>query len=126
MIRKALVLIILAICTISAFARNPGIDGSRCVSDSVDEHTVTLTNNCSEKVFVIWCGDLKYSKDNCGDYADGGFYTHSNNILPDSSISFEVKDGGSYTYGACMGGISFGKKGYFEDYPNGRYTCLAQ
>ena len=125
MLKKLFIGTVCLLSCVNLFAQNPGTDASDCVRQSVNGYKVTLTNVCSEKIFVIYCGNLRWSNSGCGDYEGGGYYTHSNNIQPGGSTWFDLKDNGRYAYGACYGSISFGKKGYFEDYPNGNYECLA-
>lgn len=103
-----------------ALAKNPGRSASACVRANGS----TVTNNCSEKVFVIWCGDLKYSKKKCGDGPNGGFYTHSENLQPGQSKTLEIIPGGTFKYASCIGSISFGNEGAYTDTSNGSYHCL--
>ena len=121
MVRKLLVagLLLLAMGGV-AEAKNPGKSADRCVTAS----GVTITNNCSEQVFILWCGDLKYSNQRCGDGPKGGFYTHSDNLRPGQSKELAIKPNGGYNYASCYGGISFGNDGEYRDYPNGNYDCL--
>ncbi|MBN1839453.1 MAG: hypothetical protein JW802_05355 [Campylobacterales bacterium] len=106
--------------TSQALAKNPGKSASSCVNVV----GTTITNNCSQNVFVIWCGDLKYSSKRCGDGPNGGFYTHSDNFKPGQSKTLEVKPGKTYRYASCFGKISFGNNGMYTDSPNGSYRCL--
>jgi hypothetical protein len=120
---KAILAVLLLAVGLNAQARNPGESAQSCVNaESGGGGKVTFTNNCSEKVFVIWCGDLKYTKKRCGDGPKGGFYTHSNNIGPGDDVTTHVN--GQYRYAACKGSISFGNDGEYEDNANGGFRCL--
>ncbi len=120
---KLFLAVLLLALSVNAQARNPGESAQRCVSASSDSKgKVTFENNCGEKVFVLWCGDLKYSKQRCGDGPKGGFYTHSNNIPAGGEVTTVVN--GRYRYAACKGGISFGNDGEYDDNPDGSYRCL--
>lgn len=101
---------------------NPGKSAMDCVSASREGKDVKFSNSCGHKVFVVWCGDMQYSKSRCGDGPKGNsFYTHSNNISPNSSIYARAI--GEYRYAACVGGIAFGKSG-IQDRPDGTFACL--
>ncbi len=113
---------LLMVVAVNAHARNPGESAQRCVDASEKNGRVTLTNTCNKQIFVLYCGDLKYSKKGCGEGPKGGFYTHSNNVQPGASTDFVVE--GRYRYAACVGGISFGNSGEYEDFPNGSFRCL--
>jgi hypothetical protein len=109
----------------NAHARNPGESAQNCVhAESGRDGDIKLTNTCREQIFVMWCGDQKYTKKRCGDGPRGGFYTHSDNIDPGGETTAHVRDGGSFKYGACKGSISFGNDGEYKDGPNGQYRCL--
>ncbi|QKO23273.1 hypothetical protein [Rhodoferax sp. BAB1] len=112
----------LLVVTVNAHARNPGENAQRCVDVSERNGRVTFTNTCNKQIFVIWCGDLKYTKKRCGDGPKGGFYTHSDNLRPGAEKEIVVE--GQYRYAACVGGISFGNSGEYEDDARGRYRCL--
>lgn len=108
-------------------AGNPGKNAMSCVSASTNSKTynnLIFKNRCSYKVFVVWCGDLKSSKKRCRGGSNYGFYTHSTNMKAYSSKKTSIKKGGSYSYAACKGGISFGSKGIKHPAnKNGRFTC---
>jgi len=104
--------------SLNLFAGNPGESAINCVSTSQKADNFTFKNNCGYKIFVLWCGDLKYSKKKCGD--GKGYYTQSQNIGAYDSDTTYVK--GHIKYAACKGTIGFGRKG-FKDYPNGSYIC---
>lgn len=117
----------------AAFAKNPGESAAECVTVSRggdDNSAVTFTNRCNEKIFVLWCGQLKYSSKQCGEgpkdagkgLSSAGFYTHSTNIEPGKSSTAHVK--GQYHHAACKGGISFGNDGHYTDDAAGGYRCL--
>lgn len=114
--------VILLGVSVSAHARNPGENAMRCVDVNEIGGRVTFTNTCNKQIFVIWCGELKYSKKRCGDGPKGGFYTHSTNLKPGDDN--EVAVDGQYRYAACVGGISFGNSGEYEDDSRGRFRCL--
>lgn len=94
----------------------------RCVSVSREKEDLAFTNTCGVQIFVVWCGNLKYSKQQCGDGPAGNsFYTHSVNVGPgDKQYARGV---GDYHYAACEGGIGFGKD-EIQDRPDGTYTCV--
>ena len=119
---KTFIAVLLLAISFNAQAKNPGESAQRCVDASSSNGKVTFTNNCGEKVFVIWCGDLTYSKKRCGDGPKGGFYTQSSNIDDGESKTTEIK--GQYSYAACKGSISFGNDGEYEDNARGGYRCL--
>jgi hypothetical protein len=107
----------------NASAANPGKSAMDCVSAARDKNDVVFTNNCGSKVFVVWCGEMKYSKQRCGDGPKGNsFYTHSNNIEAGKSIRANGIQ--EYRYAACHGGIAFGKD-EIQDRPDGSFTCIA-
>lgn len=100
----------------------PGESAQSCVNARTNGDTLTFTNNCSEHVFVLWCGDLKYTKKKCGDGPSGGYYTQSENIPPGKESTTTIN--GQYHYAACKGGISFGNDGNYKDHSDGTITCL--
>ena len=91
-----------------------------CVKITRDNEAVIFKNICEHKIYVIYCGDLKYSNRKCGDGSKGEYYTHGVNIHPNSSI----RAVGKINWGACFGGIGFVNNKNYKDYPDGRYTCL--
>lgn len=117
----------------SAYAKNPGVPASDCVVVSrggSDNSTVKFSNRCNEKIFVIWCGNLKHTSKECGDgpkdvgkgLKSAGFFTHSANIEAGGSTTTQVK--GQFRYAACKGGISFGNDGEYTDDASGGFRCL--
>ena len=108
--------------SLNAYAKNPGESAQSCVDASSGNGKVTFTNNCGERVFVIWCGDLKYSQKRCGDGPRGGFYTQSVNIDAGGTSTADIN--GQYHYADCKGSISFGNDGEYEDNANGGFRCL--
>jgi hypothetical protein len=101
---------------------NPGEDAMRCINASANGDRIKFKNNCGYKVFVVWCGKLKYSKKRCGDGPRNSYYTNSNNIDAYGSTSASIS--GNYSYAACKGGISFGNKGIDADADDdGSYIC---
>jgi hypothetical protein len=107
---------------ISGAAGNPGRSAMECVTPSRDKGDVVFHNQCDYKIFVVWCGDLKYSKKRCGDGPAGSsFYTHSNNIAPGGTM--HAWGVGDYKFAACEGGIAF-DKAPIQDQPDGSFACL--
>lgn len=120
--KKKLILmsaVTLLVCSSSAFA-NPGRPATVCLERSRSGDSVKFENTCGEKIFVMYCGDLKHSNQNCGDGPNGGYYTHTQNIAPYSSVTVQTK--GKIYSGSCYGGVSFGKD-EFSDSPNGDFIC---
>jgi hypothetical protein len=107
---------------LAAAAGNPGRSAMECVTATREQDNVAFHNTCAFKIFVVWCGELKYSKKRCGDGPAGNsFYTHSNNVEPGATMrAFGV---GSYRFAACEGGIAFDKKP-IQDQPDGSFTCV--
>jgi hypothetical protein len=101
---------------------NPGEPAMQCVRTQGADGKVIFSNICDQKIFIIYCGDLKYSKQRCGNGPNGGFYTHSRNLEPGQSYDEAID--GQYSFAACVGGISFGNDGEYTDEPNGNFTCL--
>ncbi len=101
---------------------NTGREAMRCVSVVREKEDLAFNNTCNIQIFVVWCGDLKYSNKHCGDGPAGNsFYTHSTNVMPgDKQYARGV---GDYHYAACEGGISFGKD-EIQDRPDGTFTCV--
>ncbi|MES3020696.1 MAG: hypothetical protein V4857_03825 [Pseudomonadota bacterium] len=121
---RLLIAALLFVLSFNVHAKNPGEGAQSCVNASSSGGKVTFTNNCGVKVFVLWCGDLSYSKKKCGDGPKGGHYTQSANIdVGDESVA-TVK--GHYEYNACKGSIGFGNDGYYEDSSSGAVRCLAR
>lgn len=107
----------------AAAAGNTGKSAMECVTATRDKTDVVFLNNCGGKVFVVWCGELKYSKKRCGDGPVGNsFYTHSNNIAAGATLRASGVVGG-YRYAACEGGIGF-DKAPIQDEPDGSFTCV--
>ena len=110
-----------------SYAKNPGTSAMNCVSVSTNGQkydNLIFKNNCSTKIFVVWCGDLRSSKKECGDGYKGTFYTHSKNIAANSKRTTTLNGGGSYRYAACIGRIGFGSKGITHpSNGNGSFTC---
>lgn len=112
--------------TLSCIAGSADASVEHCVqigNRSTDE--VRFVNVCNEKIFVIYCGSLKYDKRHCGEGPGGGYHTHSFILQPNADRSIMVK--GPYRYGVCAGGIDFGGRGkYYLDASDGTYECLAR
>lgn len=110
-------------------AKNPGESAMDCLEVKGSSDKVTFRNHCGGRIFVIWCGELKYSKKRCGDgpkkagngVATAGFYTHSFNM--DAATEREETIAGEYRYAACKGGISFGNDGEYRDDADGSFVC---
>ncbi len=107
----------------SAYAGNPGQSANNCTRAESSGGTISFINECGEIVFVIWCGDLQYTRKRCGDGPGGGYYTHSRNIGAGGSYSVNGVEG-NLSWGSCLGGISFGHDKY-TDTSSGSYECLA-
>jgi hypothetical protein len=103
---------------------NTGRKAMECVSVNREGKDVAFTNTCATPLFVVWCGDMKYTKQRCGDGPAGNsFYTHSNNVKPGETVYARAI--GEYRYAACEGGISFGKD-EIKDQPDGSFVCIAR
>lgn len=135
MIRRAGIALAFCATVVSfdAHAKNPGQPASDCVvvgRGGTDNSTVKFSNRCGEKIFVIWCGQLKHTNKQCGEGPkdagkagkSAGFYTHSANIEPGGSTTMQAK--GQFRYAACKGGISFGNDGEYTDDASGGFRCL--
>jgi hypothetical protein len=107
------------------YAGNPGINAMECVKASTNsKNKLTFKNSCDYKVFVVWCGNLKYSKKTCGKGKKDSFYTHSRNLAPYKDYSTTLKNNANYKYAVCKGGIGFGSKGIVHKAnDNGKFTC---
>ena len=105
-----------------AFALPVGSDAKDCMQVHTGQDSVQLANHCGAPVFILWCGELRYSKERCGDGKNGGFYTHSANVPPGDRKRLDVK--GRIQWAACAGKIGFGNDRNFEDQGNGAYRCL--
>ncbi|MDI1338184.1 hypothetical protein [Polaromonas sp.] len=120
--RYLLVLALAFLVTGASAAGNSGRSAMDCVSASRDKQDIVFRNSCDYKVFVVWCGEQKYTKKKCGDGPAGNsFYTHSNNIEASSSIRASGMQ--EYRYAACEGGIGFGKS-EIRDSPDGSFQCV--
>lgn len=125
--KYVMVFISVMMFNINLYAGNPGKSAMNCVSahtNSKNSNNLVFKNQCSYQVFVVWCGDLKYSKKECGDGPKNTYYTQSANISGYDETSTSLKKGGSYSYAACKGKISFGSKGIkHPSENNGRFRC---
>ena len=120
---KLLLTFILTLGSLSAYAGNPGKSAMNCIEVSNSSDDVIFKNTCNYKVFLVWCGDLTYTRKRCGDGPRDSFYTQSDNLGPYDTKKTSVK--GSYKYAACKGSIGFGSKGI--EHPNsdrGRFRCV--
>ncbi|MBK8188201.1 MAG: hypothetical protein IPK77_13640 [Cellvibrio sp.] len=123
------ILALFIVFSLQAYADNPGKSAHLCVTAGEGNPQpngieIAVENDCGAPVFILYCGELEFSSDRCGDGPDGGYYTHSSNIDEGEETNFRIEDGGSYSFGACYGQISFVNGGTYTDEPNGRYTCL--
>ncbi|MBE9515356.1 MAG: hypothetical protein IME93_00110 [Proteobacteria bacterium] len=101
---------------------NPGKSAMDCVRASTDGEELTFKNRCGKRIFVVWCGNLKYSKKRCGDGPKNSYYTKSANIDAYGKNSTLIK--GRYQYAACVGRIGFGTKGIKASANNnGSFRC---
>ncbi|MFO6424826.1 hypothetical protein [Motilimonas sp. KMU-193] len=122
-------LLTLAFPVASVHAGNPGKSAMECIkvlTNAQSMDNLVFENHCNHEVFVVWCGELKYSKKKCGEGSKNSFYTHSVNIEANKQASTTIKSQGSFRYAACIGGIGFGSKGI--DHPataGGHFTCTA-
>jgi hypothetical protein len=102
---------------------NSGQSAMECVSPSRDKGDVVFKNTCNYKIFVVWCGEQKYTKKRCGDGPQGNsYYTHSDNVGPGADK--RVSGIQEYKYAACEGSIGFGKS-EIKDSPDGSFRCVA-
>jgi hypothetical protein len=105
-----------------------GASAANCVavSRAAGSDRATLTNNCGRNIFLIYCGELKYSSARCG--RDSNYFTHSYNMKPgEISQTKELvltSPTANFLFGACYGQISFGNDGDFKAWANGSYACL--
>ena len=121
--------IILLGVTISAHAqRNPGQSAMQCVDATERNGEVFFTNTCNQDIFVVWCFTGTDARGRCGNGPAGGgssgYYVRSRNIEPGSTSGAGIDKGGRLRYAACVGKISFGNEGHFEDDSNGGFRCL--
>lgn len=120
--RYLLAMLLAFFVTGASAAGNPGRSAMECVSASRDKQDIVFRNSCNYKVFVVWCGEQKYTKKKCGDGPAGNsFYTHSNNIEAGSSTRASGIQ--EYRYAVCEGGIGFGKA-EIKDSPDGSFQCI--
>lgn len=123
-------LLLAAIASLAALAGAPaqasgntGRSAMDCVDARRDKGDIVFHNTCSHKIFVVWCGQLKYSKKRCGDGPAGNsYYTHSTNVSPGGTARASGVEG-NYRYAACEGGIAFGKD-EIQDRPDGSFVCV--
>jgi len=117
----------LMFASINLFAGNPGKKAMNCLSVSSNSEkfdNLVFKNRCTYRIFVAWCGDLKYTKKRCGEGPRNTFYTQSANIAPNSKKTTTIKRGGSYAYAACRGSISFGSNGIkHPTSKRGQFAC---
>ena len=113
--------------SVEVHAGNPGKSAMNCIRASTNSNSsdnLVFENRCGYQVFVVWCGDLRWSKNECGDGKNGNFYTQSANISPYDEKTTTLKSGGRYQYAACEGRISFGTDGIEHPrYDNGSFRC---
>ncbi len=120
--------IFISVFYINAWAGNPGKDAIDCITASTNSKSTSnlvFENRCGYKVFVVWCGELKWSKKRCGDGPRNTYYTQSANIKPYGKKYTTLKRRGGYSYAACQGSIGFGSKGIVHPASrNGSYRCV--
>lgn len=109
-----------------AQAGNPGQDAMHCLEVSMEQSSnstrIYFNNICDYKIFVVWCGDVKYSNRKCGSLEQ--YFTHSTNIKPHQTEGAVIEINGDIKYAACVGGIGFGSKGiYHPSIEKGKYAC---
>ena len=121
---KKIIAAFLLLLGFSAHAKNPGESAMHCVQALPGNGEVTIVNNCGEKVFVIYCGDLKYAKKRCGEGSNGGYYTHSQNIAAGTEGKIHVR--GGYRYFSCKGAIGFGNGGTYRETSVDSVECLVR
>lgn len=114
------VMLLTLVFSSTAMAKNPGKSADYCVRSM----GTTITNYCSEKVFIIWCGDMQDSDQQCGSGPKGAYYTHSSNLNPGQREDLKIKPRGNFEFASCFGVTSFGKDKEYKDMPNGDYQCL--
>ncbi|BEP92690.1 hypothetical protein GmRootA79_10740 [Acidovorax sp. A79] len=119
---KTIIAVVLLFVGISAHAKNPGESAMHCIEAKSGNGEVIFVNNCGEKVFVIYCGDLKYAKKRCGDGSNGGYYTHSQNIAAGAEGKIHIQ--GRYRYFSCKGSIGFGNGGTYRETGTDSVECL--
>jgi hypothetical protein len=119
---KKIIFAFLFCAAFNAHAKNPGESAMHCLEARAGNEEVLFSNSCGEKVFLIYCGDLKYSRKRCGDGAGGGYYTHSQNISPGERGKIHVQ--GRYRYFSCKGSISFGNGGTYREIGTDSVECL--
>lgn len=103
-----------------------GSSAANCVAQSRSGDKVMLTNNCGRNIFIIYCGELKYSNSRCG--RDKNYFTHSANSKPGEISQVwsttVVSPTSELRWGACFGQIGFGNDGDFQAWADGSYACL--
>ena len=123
----SVIFVILMLGSFNVMAGNPGENAMRCISVSTNSSNydnLKFKNTCRYKVFIVWCGSLKYSKKTCG--SGSNYYTHSANIEGRGSKTTTIRRGsnGSFRYAACKGGIGFSSKGIkHPSSDRGTYVC---
>lgn len=119
------IIVMIILSSITLFAGNPGVSAMNCINASINSNNkVTLKNSCNYKVFVLWCGEQKFSKKTCGEGGNNSFYTHSRNLNPGRGVTISLKANANYKYAACQGGIGFGSKGIVHNNSDhGRFSC---
>jgi len=111
---------------------NPGKVADHCVNIETkkaqygDTVYYDMRNSCDQTIFVIYCGDVVGSNRRCDGGSKSVYYTHSKILRPGISSQAAIRGNGQFHWGACIGSIGFGNEGHFQDFPDGRYTCLAR
>ncbi len=133
--------IAIALCVVgisfSSYAKNPGKKAMDCVSSKLNKdfqktkkHDVwVLSNTCSYGIFVIFCGEMKYSDSKCGTHnrvkkdSPAHFYTFSKNLKPGANLKAYVNVRAQFKFGACKGQISRSPEADWSDNSQGSFSC---
>jgi hypothetical protein len=102
-------------------------NAQNCVAMTQEPGKVILRNNCGTQIFVIYCGELKYSSSRCGRNAN--YFTHSVIMVPGTSSQIKeinVLPNGTIRYGACYGGMAWQNDGDYKAWADGSYACLKE
>ena len=114
-------LLICAACATFMPLAHASNSAEMCISSNSTQNGVAVHNGCDTNVFILWCGELKYSDKRCGDGSNGRYFTHSDNIKPGGTKHIDTK--GSVKVVGCKGRIGFGPDGPFEDVGGGQIIC---
>jgi len=96
-------------------------DASHCVSVGSGDRSQTLTNNCNQKIEVVWCHTLNKRGYRGLCKSDGKYYQKHTVLKPgevkENQYSLPVNS--TIYYGACTGGYYSTKQSGM----NGQYRC---